>query len=316
MSSKLPCKICGLENPEPSHFWRTHKIKESEYYIQYYNKKSLLTGEPIVFKNRDQYIFSDFADKHELKKYLKQSVPNEQKKYLKEILIRRKEHKDLIYTPTQVELRSTDGMVGVKTYNDIMGSYYKLCAEIGFKSKGFNDIGRNTILKKIKTIQDNMILVDSREQSVLNFKNMDIEIVTLPYGDYTIKNNDSNIFIERKSLSDFLGTMSKGLERFKDELNRAKENGGYIIMLVETNLADTLSFEYKPFINKHTKATAPFIFHNVRGLLQNFTNFQVAFCNGRPEMARIIKLIFEYGDFFKIHDLQLAIDYKLFNEGI
>ena len=66
--SNLSCKICNLENPEPSHFWKTHKLKESDYYIQYYPKKDLLTGEILLFKDRDSYLLMDFLNKNN-KKY-------------------------------------------------------------------------------------------------------------------------------------------------------------------------------------------------------------------------------------------------------
>lgn len=309
------CAICGINDPEPKHYYCAHKLKEAVYFETYYPKRDRLTGEKINFKNREQYILCDFSNRNNLKKWFKLQRNDIKQEYLRDILLKRKNIKKWKFIPTQVELRSSDGLVGIKTYNEVFGNYYSLCEELGFKSRGLSNINERTILKKTRDIHNHTILVDSREQQWISFK--DIEIATLPVGDYTLKENNYNIFVERKSVSDFLGTIGKnGIDRFKRELQKAQELNSYVIMLVEESLINVLSFEYKPYIARHTKATAAYIFHNLREIIQEYPNFQVAFCDGKKDMAAKIKWIFELGENIKHIDIQLAIDIGLFTDGI
>ena len=70
------------------------------------------------------------------------------------------------------------------------------------------------------------IIVDTREQTPLDFKIKDIqiptEIATLRTGDYSCKGLEHKIAIERKSLPDLLGCIGNGRERFEHELQRMK----------------------------------------------------------------------------------------------
>ena len=268
-SSLLECRICGLSNPEPKHFWITHKIKESNYYLQYFPKQDLLTGELLTFKDRDSYLLNKFCNKLNFKKWLKIHTQKECKDLLIDSLIKRKEIKQWKYVPTQVELRSCPELAGVGTYNKYFKEgYYKLCEEIGFQSRGFININEKTILKTTRTLRNNPVLIDSREQTFLNFKDKEFLIQTLPVGDYTIEKKNYDIYIERKSLNDLTSTFGpKNFERFKNELYRAKDRNLYIILLVENDINTVLGFDHSPFYSKHTQMTATFLFHQIRVLL-------------------------------------------------
>ena len=163
----------------------------------------------------------------------------------------------------------------------------------------------------MKRYSKDIIYVDTREQSWLKF-NTPFEIKTLSFGDYSCSNDNCRCFIERKSLSDFISTLSiKNFDRFKNEIEKAQKNNSYIIVMVEEILTNALSFQYLPHINKKIKATPEYIFHNVRELLQNYNNLQFLFVDGRKEMTRIIEEIFASKCFYKKIDLQLAYDMKL-----
>lgn len=293
------CKICGAENVDDGHFWKTHKTKISTYYLTTYNKRDLLTSEIVPFYNKTQYLSQDFINRRNLKEWLRrQSVENKQN-YLKQLLLKRKQYKDLVYTPTQTELRSLDIMPGVVTFNEVFGDYYKLCEELGFRSRGHKNA--DIIYKN----QQTPILIDTREQNPILFK--DSEITTLKYGDYTTK--DSDIFIDRKSLQDFIGTISSGYDRFSNEIFKALTDNVSIVMLVENSLSDCLSFNYK-YAGKYTKATPEFVFHRLRELIQKFPNFQAAFCENRGDMKEKILKILDIQNICEI-DLQLATDREI-----
>ena len=73
-----------------------------------------------------------------------------------------------------------------------------------------------------------------REQQPLNFK---IQGTKLDFGDYTAAGEDySHTYVDRKAEQDFKGTMSGGFERFKRELERAREFKSFLFVVVESDL--------------------------------------------------------------------------------
>ena len=305
------CKIDGKEfkDEKSLHFaLKGYGLNKVKYYQNYFERRDLLTNELINFKTKEQYLNSDFNDKNNMKKWLKQQPIDTAKEYCKNLLIKRKELKDLKYSPTQIELR-TIMSPSIIFYNKIFGNYYNLCSSIALRNKfKINEEIKNNFKNKLS--QKDTIYVDTREQSWLKF-DIPFEIKTLSFGDYSCSNNNCNCYIERKSLSDFISTLSvKNFDRFKNEIKKAKDNNSYIIVMIEEKLSNALSFQYLPHISKKIKATPEYIFHNVRDLLQQYDNLQFLFVDGRLEMTRVIESIFASNCSYKDFDLQLAYDTK------
>jgi hypothetical protein len=306
------CKVDGKEFKDEKSLHlalRGYGLNKEKYYHTYYPKKDLLTGDTINFKTKEQYLNSDFNDKNNMKKWLKEQPLDKAQEYTKQLLAKRKEDKKLTYSPCQVELR-TIMAPSIISYNKLFNDYYDVCSSIGLENKFIHP--SNIIHQfKNKLNSKDTIYVDTREQNWLKF-NIPFEIKTLPYGDYTCSNDNCSCFIERKSLSDFISTLSVGnLKRFKNEITKAKKDNAYLVVIVEEKLTNALSFQYLPHISKKIKATPEFIFHNVRQLLQEFDNLQFLFVDGREEMKRAIESIFASKCFYKKVDLQLAYDMKL-----
>lgn len=86
------------------------------------------------------------------------------------------------------------------------------------------------------------IIIDTREQKPLEFQHHFItEVVRqkLIVGDYMVMFKDGYIppiSYERKSLSDLVGSLSKGYKRFRKEIIRAKENNIQLIIIIEGSL--------------------------------------------------------------------------------
>lgn len=306
------CKVDGKQFKDDKALHMALKgygLNKVKYYQKYFERRDLLTNELINFKTKEQYLNSDFNDKNNMKKWLKAQAPEKAQEYCKELLIKRKEVKNLTYSPTQVELR-TIMAPSIIFYNTIFKDYYDICSSIGLENKFIHPNLIEDHFKNKLTNKDT-IYVDTREQSWLKF-NIPFEIKTLGFGDYACSNDNCGCFIERKSLSDFISTLSvKNFDRFKNEIEKAKKNNSYIIVMVEEKLTSALSFQYLPHISKKIKATPEYIFHNVRELLQTYDNLQFLFVDGRGEMTRIIESIFASNCFYKKIDLQLAYDMKL-----
>lgn len=306
------CKVDGKEFKDEKSLHLALKgygLNKVKYYQKYYERRDLLTGELINFKTKEQYLNSDFNDKNNMKKWLKEQPINKAQEYCKQLLLKRKETKNLTYSPTQVELR-TIMAPSIIFYNKIFKDYYDVCSSIGLENKFIhpNLIGDHF---KNQLTQKDTVYVDTREQSWLKF-NIPFEIKTLSFGDYACSNDNCGCFIERKSLSDFISTLSvKNYDRFKNEIEKAKKNNSYIVVMIEETLSNALSFQYLPHISKKIKATPEYIFHNVRELLQEHNNLQFLFVDGRKEMTRLIESIFASKCFYRKIDLQLAYDMKI-----
>jgi hypothetical protein len=305
---QIECKICNeifaVDKFLHLHL-KAHKITTAKYYQKYYPRHDILSGEMINFKNKDQYFIDDFNNKNNLKAYVKNLEPEKLEEFLKGLLLKRKERKNLIYSPTQVELRSLI-MPSIVTFNKYKLNYYKICEDIGLKNK-FQKYNNEEL--KFEESDKYQIMIDTREQNPLRFRYQQ-QVVKLDFGDYTLNDIEKCCFtaIERKNLSDFIGTMSAGYDRFNNEIERAKNANYYLVILIEESLADSLSFNYLPHISKKIKATPEFIFHRVRELNQRYDNIQFVFADGRRKASELLVKILTGNCFHKKYDLQLLVD--------
>jgi ERCC4 domain len=294
------CLICNQEFSERSHFWKNHKIKEADYYQKYEPRYDLLTKEQITFKSPESYFNSDFINKNNLKKYLENVSKEEGLNYLKNFLLKRKELKKYIYSPSHIELR-TLCFPSVKSFNKIygIGSYELICSEL-------NLINRYDYKQEIKFIDINPeILIDTRENKLLSF-GCDTEIRKLDVGDYAAINNPHNIFIERKSIQDFIGSITSGFDRFSREMERAVKNDYYVIILIESKINNLFGFKHLGYL--HTEASADYVNKKMRDLLLKFPNIQICCVDGRRKASEFIINIYKLRNNPRTIDFQFYID--------
>lgn len=307
--------ICHLDQTEHADRAALHKhlrplMKLEAYYLTYERRVDLATGEPIPFKDAEQYLAQDFVDKKSIKRYIKEQ-PEKARVWAINYLRRRKEEKGLIYAPSQVELRSLQ--CPSTPYYDSVGGYYTIARELGFKDRYISYTEQNTA--SAVDWDDKCIICDTREQIPLKFTVRTVK-QALKYGDYALAEpHDQGIYIERKGLSDFVGTLNcrkverkkqddSSFERFDRELARSVANDHYIVMLVEANINDALGFNYLPQM-RWTKVSPSHVFKNLRDLLTKYPlHFQAVFADGRVEAARVAIKIFEIGASVRNIDLQ------------
>jgi len=309
---KVACKICEKEFKDHGGLHRhlkAHDLRVAEYYQQQHPRHDLYNGDLIKFKNKDQYFSTDFNSRTNLKMWLKNVPEDEAKAYCIKTLKARKAAKNLVYAPTQVELR-TLMFPPIHYYNMIFDDYYKVCEKVGLKNKHqtFTELITGAVYSK----DDYKIYVDTREQLPLEF-DWPTEPKALKAGDYALSDPEvtCNCHIERKSLSDFISTLSvKNFDRFEREIQRAEKENIYLIVLVEDTLNNALSFKYLPYISKKIRVTPEFIFRNVRLLTQKYPHIQFLFVKDREESSRIIKKIFFSNCIYNKFELQLAYDIK------
>lgn len=138
------------------------------------------------------------------------------------------------------------------------------------------------------------IVIDTREQLPLHFrksKNLEGTVRgTLSTGDYSIEGFEDKIAIERKSSSDLFGSLGKGRERFKREIERAINRLEYFAILIECSQTVILN---KSFDGAHNiKKMRGDVVIKILSTLQVKYGIPVIFCNGRTEAASIIRHLF------------------------
>lgn len=307
------CKICESvfnTDSQMNHHLKSHKIRVIEYYQKYFPRYDLYDGAIIKFKNKEQYFNSDFNSKNNFKGWLKSQKREQQEKYCVDLLLKRKEKKNLTYTLTQVELRSILSP-SIIYLQELFGNYYKKSEQLGFKNK--HVYPENIKQDKIPNSETATIYIDTRERKPFIF-NMASEVRTLKFGDYGFSHPsyDGKLYFERKSIPDFIGTLSIGYERFGREIEKAGQAKSNLVIIVEEKMSNALAFNYLPHVyKKATKMNPDFIFHNVRELIQKYPYIQFLFVDGRKESVRVIEKIFTSQENYFKYDLQLCYDLKL-----
>ena len=308
----VECKECGkeFETERQLHaHLKAHGLRMASYYQKHFPRRDKGNGEMIKFKNKDQYFDADFNSRGSMQKWLKKTPLEEAQKYCLELLENRIEKKGLVYAPTQVELR-TIMSPPIQYYEVIFGDYYRKCKELGLENR-FSVLAAGDSFNP--QINETRISVDSREQQPLALEHP-IEVKGLPFGDYTLENPElcCKCYIERKSIRDFVGTLSGGFDRFKNEIKKAHQYESYIVVLVERKLNECMVFNRLPYVSKKVKVTPEYIFRNVRDLLQEFSDLQFLFVDGRKEASRVCKkILFDTNCAARDTDLQLAYDLKI-----
>ena len=77
-----------------------------------------------------------------------------------------------------------------------------------------------------------VLLVDTREQKPLAFSNLTFESATLYTGDYSVKGLEEYFSVERKSLADLAGSLTRERDRFMREMHRLRGFPcGYLLVI-------------------------------------------------------------------------------------
>ncbi len=138
------------------------------------------------------------------------------------------------------------------------------------------------------------IVVDTREQTPWAFPCDLAESVrgTLTEGDYALEGDDG-FAIERKSLSDFLGTISTGWERFKRELNRMDAKGFPTKVIIVEGDISSLFFgpNCEPPQHDHPHLTPQFVAKRIAQLTYD-RRCSVLFACSAPIAAGLATQIF------------------------
>ena len=92
-----------------------------------------------------------------------------------------------------------------------------------------------------------IIIVDTREQkpylNIFDKLNQKYLIKKLSIGDYSIKGYEDKFAIERKTLDDFISSITRGRNRFEKEIKKAKDLK-YFALIIECSFYDIKNRNY------------------------------------------------------------------------
>jgi hypothetical protein len=311
---KLPtfCKECATDfkNLEALHrHFKAHQMTQAAYYQKWFPRYDKFDGNIIRFRTREFYFNSDFNTRENLGAWLKQVSLVDAKNYIVDYLLRRKKRKNLIYSPTQVELRTLP-IPGRKYIENLGVNYFEFCEQLGFQNR-FDLVGFSQLPSKFK--RHHKVLIDTREQKPLTFRfSLKTQSEALPFGDYKL-NDDAftrNCYIERKAVGDLYGTMTSGLERFHKEIQRAKDACAYLVIVVEGNFEEVAHYPTRISVAGKVCIAPEYVFYQIRDLIQQYDHIQFLFVENRDEASRVIEKIFCSNGEYRRLDLQYAYDTK------
>ena len=193
-------------------------------------------------------------------------------------------------------------MPTIEVYQENLGSYTEACKVAGVAPMFGSKLPDNFIQEECSDLK---IFIDTREQQPLEFRNS--ESLKLEFGDYAVGGEDYNYtYVDRKSEQDFKSTLSKNnLERFRDELQRAKDFDSYLFVVTESSI-DKIAKNNNWGAHK---SNLKYIYHNMRILNHEFAGTcQFIFTGSREKSEELIPKILKLGKQLWNVDMQYYID--------
>jgi hypothetical protein len=305
----INCKICNQSFDTDKSFHahlKKHDLYQAEYYCTYYPRYSLHYKQKIPFKNKKQYFETEFINYKEFLEWERSESEGNVKIKCIELLKNRIKEKNYHYAPFHNELVSLN-LPDINIYKKHFNSYNAACKLLNLEPL-YNKNLPNSFYSV--DLSDLPMLVDTREQDPLKFKISRIEKIYV--GDYLIDDKSffANTFVDRKSESDFLGTMASGIERFERELVKAVDLDCYLFVVIESSI-QSIFYNHKRY---NRKTNLEYVFHNMRNLSHKYPrHIQFIFTGDRDKSLDIIPKLLYHGKSLWQVDIQYFLDNELGN---
>ena len=304
------CKECGdsFDSLRSLHAHiKKHGKFLGDYYVENYSRKDKLTGELIQFKKYDQYFATDFINKKNMKKWCKTAPRAEVKEYIIKAFKEKKAAKGLQGGPPSIYLQ-TVGLPDVDLCKEVFGSYSEACKQFGMLPMLSGQLPNQFK----KDYSDTPILIDTREQKPLYFKNS--ESLKLDVGDYAVGGDLYDYtFVDRKSYQDFCATITNGYARFVKELERCRSMGCMLFVVTE------VAFDKMWANNRagYKKVNLDYVYHRMREIQAEYSDCcQFVFSGSRHKSEEIIPKILVLGKKLWAVDVQYFWDKQLKKDGL
>lgn len=124
------------------------------------------------------------------------------------------------------------------------------------------------------------VIIDTREQAPISVDPMRSICATLATGDYSVKNLESKICVERKSLADLTQSLGRERERFDKEMQRILAYP-HRCLVIEGTLEDVIAHKYQSRIHPNA------VLSSLMGYASHGIPF--VFCGSRDQMSDLVK---------------------------
>lgn len=279
------CGVCGFKLKDfadlKKHIHTYHKLVLASYFDNFAPKYDKYSGTQIHYKDYTQFTDKDFRSRSNMRKWIEKANKDEVIEYFGSRLT------DKDYPLCQVTLATSytpDIHECIKLYG--LGNFPFTTKDYG--EFQYKDLDKTTA-----------IFIDTREKNplkMLNSVRMKVDV-----GDYSIA--DKEVHIERKSFTDFIGTVTKQVDRFSREIERS--NNEPFVILCEFSIDNVYNISVK---NRHTRINAEYLIVCMKKLLAKHKNVQILFVDGRKEAARVLKRLLATGKSIDDRDLQYDYD--------
>lgn len=295
----MECKVCrkafDTRNKFHRHLKKCCDKSQKQYYETFYPKFDLWDHSVIEYKDFHQYFSAQFNSKENTINWYKQMAGSEEAQQVARDYFLNKQY---LKSPTQSELRcrKIPSIVGL---DKIFGSYYDYCLELGLSPRL-----TNRVLPEAKNVS---IVTDTREQLPV----FTDRVEKLEVGDYTTYCDFNGVFVERKSLEDFIGTFSRkgNFDRFERELKRAEELGLFLVIVCDSDFETVASWKNPHMGGRSCGFSA---LSKMCDFMQQFDNCQFLFIKKGRDFGEILKKILGIGELAKTSDLQYLHDTNQF----
>ena len=284
------CKECQLDFDTKrglhAHI-KKHGHCLGDYYVKYYARRDKLTNELLPFIKYDDYFTREFSHLPNRDKWLKTAPREETQKYLCDLIKGWVKKRGIDYGPSDLELLSAD-LPGVDTYKEHFGSYTDVCERCGVVPRLKNPLPKNFF----KDYAETHILIDTREKQPLAFANS--SLFKLDVGDYSVKADKFKYtFVDRKSFPDFCISVTASYDRFAREMDRCREMGCYMFVVIEIEYQNINKFNRQSY-KKHNLG---YVLGNMRKLQAQYSDcVQFVFGGSRAYSALLIPKLLCLGD--------------------
>lgn len=277
-----------------------------DYYISFYPKFDKLTGEPIPFKTAEQYLRTDFRHKKNMYKWLSSCGHEEAKNYCESVFLKHCEEHELKgkFAPNHLYLLTHPRLPKLEYFYRFT-NYRDLCKRAGLSFINYIEMEEeNPLLCGLP--KDICIIQDTREQRPILF-DCKTTVQKLDFGDYSFSGEYYNyIFVDRKSEDDFKGTMSAGHERFRRELDRAKNLGSYVFVVIESDMSKIYQNNNLWF---KKASNLDYVWENMRQIILDYSDVcQFIFTSNRENSKQTIPATLWNGNNLKNVDVQYSLE--------
>ena len=304
------CKECGDSfvslRSLHSHIKKHGKLV-GDYYVENFGRRDKLSNELIPFKNYDQYFGADFINKRNMKKWCKTAQRSEAKDFIIMTFRKKVEAKRLGGGPPATYIE-TAGMPDMEMCKNVFGSYSAVCKQFGMLPMLSGQLPNDFY----NDYSNASILIDTREQKPLNFKNS--EPLKLDVGDYAIGGDLYDYtFVDRKSYQDFCATVTNGYGRFVKELERCKSLGCFLFVVIETAFGDMWAENARGY----KKFRLDYVYHRMREIQAQYSDCcQFVFSGSREKSEELIPKILVLGTKLWDVDLQYFWNKEIKKNGL